>query len=74
MVEEADLQIGAQLAEVAGNHPQVVIVDPYHGIGCGFLRGFLCEDAVHFQVVRPMFVVELGFLHKSEYGGPEGFF
>src|SRR5690606_29449817 len=54
MVEEANLQVGAALAQESGDHPQIVFVDPYKRVGFGLVGHAVCKQLVYTEIVFPM--------------------
>ncbi|MDT4832411.1 hypothetical protein FQZ97_659670 [compost metagenome] len=73
VVEEGDAQVRAQLAQVAGHHPQVVVVQPDDGTFGGFQGGAFGEGTVDLEEHLPVVLVEGGALPEGVQGRPEGF-
>src|SRR5690606_30244441 len=74
MVKESDSEVGAQLPQVRGHHPQVVFVYPHIGTVLGLSRHAVCKQFVDLEVVLPMVVIKLGLADKREDGRPERLF
>ena len=74
VVEKGDAQVGAQFAQVARHHPQVVIMQPHGGAFGGFQRGAFGKGAVDLEEYLPIIFAELCTLPESVQGWPEGLF
>src|SRR5690606_23192702 len=64
VVKESDSEIGAQLPQVRGYHPQVVFVDPHVCAVLGLGGHPVCKQFVDLEVVLPMVVIKLGLADK----------
>jgi len=73
VMEEGNLQVGTQFAQVGRHHPQVVVVNPDHGALGGFGRSALGEQAVDLHEHDPVFLAENRALPERVQRRPEGF-
>jgi len=73
VVKEGDLQVGAQLAQGGGHHPQVVVVQPHGGAVGRFGGGGFGKAAVDVFEDLPVVFREAGALPEGVDDRPEGF-
>ncbi len=72
VVEEGDLHVRAQGAEIAGHEPEVVVMDPDHGALGGLVGGGLGEGPVDFAEDRPVHGVVIVLVLEGMEDRPEG--
>jgi hypothetical protein len=54
VVKERDLHIGTLRADLAGDQPQVVVMDPERGARVGHLAGGLRKEFIHQSELVPV--------------------
>src|SRR5690242_5953631 len=74
MMKESNLHVRPELPQIAGNHPQIVLVDPDDRVMVCFGRRLFRKQAVDLAIMLPVGMVKPGLVDKRKKNGPESFF